>query len=364
MLRRTGTTPSSAGGQNNDAFTSGLGHTTVGGGLDNAALGEYGTVVGGRANNASSRSTILGGFGHQSTGGTATVAGGSRNRAWDSHVTVVGGASNTALEPYATVLGGYGNTAYEDCATVGGGKNNKAMAPEATISGGVDNYASGTSSTIVGGRSNTAWGSGATVAGGYENRASALQSTVVGGHSNTAERPYSFAAGRRASAVADGVFVWGDSENTNVKSGRGLNEFNVFASGGVRLFSGDLNLPVVFGVQLTSGSGTWSFLSDRDSKRDFAPVSGDWILDRLRTLPIATWNYRSQPDSVRHLGPMAQDFHAAFGLGTSERRIDAVDADGVGLAAAKAVYERLNELADELSLVRAQLASRDERGVR
>ena len=38
---------------------------------------------------------------------------------------------------------------------------------------------------------------------------------------------------------------------------------------------------------------------------------------------------------------MAQDFHAAFGLGTDERHIATVDADGVALAAIQGLNEKV-----------------------
>jgi hypothetical protein len=82
-------------------------------------------------------------------------------------------------------------------------------------------------------------------------------------------------------------------------------------------------------------------LSDRNLKRDIQPVDGDAVLDRVAEMPISTWSYKSDDPSVRHLGPMAQDFHAAFGLGKSDRTYDAIDAHGVELAAIKAIYERL-----------------------
>jgi len=39
---------------------------------------------------------------------------------------------------------------------------------------------------------------------------------------------------------------------------------------------------------------------------------------------------------VLHLGPVAQDFHAAFGLGADDKHIATVDADGVALAPSRA----------------------------
>jgi hypothetical protein len=60
-------------------------------------------------------------------------------------------------------------------------------------------------------------------------------------------------------------------------------------------------------------------------------------------MPVSTWSYRSDDPSVRHLGPMAQDFHAAFGLGSTDRAYDPIDAHGVELAAIKALYQRMLE---------------------
>jgi hypothetical protein len=82
-------------------------------------------------------------------------------------------------------------------------------------------------------------------------------------------------------------------------------------------------------------------VSDRNLKRDIEPVDEQSVLERVAGIPIATWSYRSDDPSVRHLGPMAQDFHAAFGLGSTDRAYDPIDAHGVELAAIKALYERL-----------------------
>ena len=57
------------------------------------------------------------------------------------------------------------------------------------------------------------------------------------------------------------------------------------------------------------------------------------VLEQVARLPIATWNYLSQDRAIRHMGPMAQDLHAALGLGESDKHIATIDADGVALAA-------------------------------
>ena len=80
-------------------------------------------------------------------------------------------------------------------------------------------------------------------------------------------------------------------------------------------------------------------VSDRNLKRDIEPVDEQSVLERVAKMPISTWSYKSDDPSVRHLGPMAQDFHAAFALGNTDRAYDPIDAHGVELAAIKALYE-------------------------
>lgn len=75
-------------------------------------------------------------------------------------------------------------------------------------------------------------------------------------------------------------------------------------------------------------------------------------------MSISTWNYESQDEETRHTGPMAEEFAAAFGLGESDRRISAVDADGVALAAIQGLAERVADASDELS---DRLAANEER---
>jgi hypothetical protein len=83
--------------------------------------------------------------------------------------------------------------------------------------------------------------------------------------------------------------------------------------------------------------------SDRHVKRDFVPVDGREILERLARVPVQTWSYTNDVAGTRHVGPMAQDFHAAFGLGTDDKHIATVDADGVALAAIQGLNQKLEE---------------------
>jgi hypothetical protein len=104
-------------------------------------------------------------------------------------------------------------------------------------------------------------------------------------------------------------------------------------------------------------------ISDRNLKRQFASVDPQSVLDRLAGLPISTWVYETESSRERHIGPMAQDFMAAFQVGSSDTTILQVDADGVALAAIQALYSRLQTLEErnarlerELSQLRGQRA--------
>ena len=111
------------------------------------------------------------------------------------------------------------------------------------------------------------------------------------------------------------------------------------ARGGYRLFSSAASA----GVSLAAGSGTWTSMSDRNTKENFEAVYPREVLDKVAALPVSRWNYKTQPANVRHVGPMAQDFHAAFAVGESDTGITTVDADGVALAAIQGLNQKLEE---------------------
>ena len=60
--------------------------------------------------------------------------------------------------------------------------------------------------------------------------------------------------------------------------------------------------------------------------------------------------------SNKHIGPMAQDFHAAFELGTDDKTINTSDAQGVALAAIQGLYQLLQEKDAEIADLEARLA--------
>ncbi|MEE8170742.1 MAG: tail fiber domain-containing protein, partial [Phycisphaerae bacterium] len=201
-----------------------------------------------------------------------------------------------------------------------------------------------------GGEDNIAKGLGATIGGGAGNMALGELATVPGGALNEAEGLTSFAAGRRAKANHDGAFVWGDSIDADVSS-FGNDTFSIRASGGTRFYSSsDPNK----GVKLLANDSQWLSLSDRNAKENFEKVDSREILERLAAMPIETWTYRGQDDSIRHIGPMAQDFHAAFGVGPDDKHIGTMDADGVALAAIQGLLHVVRDKEKEIAALQAR----------
>jgi hypothetical protein len=363
----------------------------IGGGIGNEIdPGAYNSYLGGGSDNH-----ILAGAFH------STIAGGGENTIEDSaFYSAIGGGLENIVRPNAissTIAGGFHNQIEANAtnSSVGGGNFNiiGAGSENTTIGGGGFNRASGIGATVAGGggfyggeaSGNVAEGDGSTVGGGLNNRATAIFSTIVGGEANNAEGRYataagglanqavgdlSFAAGNNTVAAHEGAFVWSDASFGSVLYSTAPNQFTARASGGVRFFT-DTNATT--GAELAPGSGTWSSLSDRNTKENFAVVAGTEILDKVAALPLASWNYKAQDRSIRHLGPTAQDFHAAFGLGESERTISGVDADGVALAAiqglnqkleaqVKAKEIRITELEKRLEKLESFFAARRENG--
>jgi hypothetical protein len=176
---------------------------------------------------------------------------------------------------------------------------------------------------------------------------------VSGGRLNSVAADYAWAGGLFATVNTNhhGTFLWADNIADNFNS-VAANEFAARSTGGVRFVTAvNASGTPTAGVVLTSGDSSWGVVSDRHAKENWVDVDARDVLARLAALPIGEWNYKAQGTQVRHIGPAAQDFHAAFGLGHSDRVITTVDADGVALAAIKGAHARLEEQA---ATIRAQ----------
>lgn len=181
------------------------------------------------------------------------------------------------------------------------------------------------------------------VAIGLQNSASGQFSVAIGKNARTANRQGSIVLGDGCAGFSsDSVFPTAN------------NQFVARGCGGVKFFT---NQGLTAGVELAAGGSGWSAVSDRNRKENFLGLEGEDILARLRSVPVSTWNYRTQEASIRHMGPMAQDFHAAFGLGENPLMINSVDIDGVNMAAVQALTARTDALRTENEALRAENAA-------
>lgn len=300
---------------------------------------------------------------NQVTDHYGTVGGGLDNRAGDdvgsatdaAFATVGGGVGNRASANSSTIAGGVGNIASESTSAIGGGILNVASGVSSSIAGGQSNEASGRNSTVGGGRLNDAIGLVSTVGGGFVNIASGEYSTVPGGSNNTAQGDYSFAAGHRAKALGMGSFAFADSNAFDFASFT-PNAFRVRATGGVRFVTDidDTTGGMVWSCLTGAGQG-WTCTSDRNQKQNLRLLDGQAVLERLAAMPVYAWNPKGRKSHIDHYGPMAQDFHAAFGLGDDDTMIGSQDADGVALAAIQGLNAKLEAQAREIAELHRRL---------
>jgi hypothetical protein len=340
---------------------------TIAGGHGNQATGEWGTISGGGFNTASARSsTVSGGEYSIASGVRSTVGGGSYNLTSGAGSTISGGgwngsnfSGNQARALASTIGGGYGNRISTDgyYGTIAGGSTNYITATAganlyyATIGGGVNNRVNLGGATVGGGNTNTASGFDATVAGGNNNTASGAGAAIPGGNSNLAQGVFSFAGGYRAKAYNNGCFAWNDNTDADLVCNTN-NTFVVRSTGGV-IFGTNTNLST--GCSIAAGGGGWLCSSDRNTKNNFAPVDGRQVLQALSAIPIETWSFKTEDPAVRHIGPMAQDFIAAFAVGSDETRINSLDADGVSLAAIQGLYQLVQDQDAQIARQQAQI---------
>ncbi len=217
--------------------------------------------------------------------------------------------------------------------------------------------------------------------------ASATESTAIHGESmlgpgvtgrsfssdQAAVRGEAAASGPGVVGVASaGAGIHGQSAvGAGVSARAGFGVALVLNSGGGALIAAHRDVPggntEVFGVShegSVSAAGSMSATafnttSDRHAKTGFTAVDPQEVLRKVSALPITRWAFTNAA-AVAHIGPVAQDFHAAFGVGADDRHIATVDADGVALAAIQGLNTKLeSELRTkdtELRALKAELA--------
>jgi hypothetical protein len=328
----------------------------------------------------------------QASGFESTALGGSATASGSSSIAVGGGATasgseGVAVGQSATASGSF-STAVGGSATASGSDGTTAVGLLATASGsfsiavGANATASGSDSTAVG------WGA---MASGDNNTALGFLAAPLGPHTNAT------ALGFRAQVEQSNAMVLGSIPGINealnyVDVGIGttmpqapLHVERVDGTARVRVtelqagpsmpFQGEAMGLVRFELNDEASGERWRFTnagskfainnvgvdspgtemsvfkngdmtiggvltenSDVNAKRDFEPLDAQDVLAKIADLEVVEWSYIDAPQQ-RHVGPMAQDFHAAFGLGRDNTHIATLDTSGIALAGIQALVE-------------------------
>lgn len=301
----------------------------------------------------------------------ATIGGGggsgSPNRVVASYGTIGGGRWNEANGEFSTIGGGEANAAWQR-ATIGGGDGNIATY-WGVVDGGTSNRAEDFAA-VGGGLANHATGLYGVVGGGYYNEANGDWATVPGGSSNMAGGSFSFASGNRAKVRDsnplspyysgdddgdEGTFIWADSTDASFAS-TGPNQFLIRAAGGVGIGTNvpdsaamldvagriemdglKLTMPTTAGRVLTSdasGVGSWQPESDPQvgtiganylSKWDGAALAQSGVFESGGNVGIGT----STPSQRLDVAGTIETDGFRLTTATSSGRVLTSDANGI-----------------------------------
>jgi hypothetical protein len=307
-----------------------------------------------------------------------TFAAGRAAKAIGNHSIALGDSAETLLQ-YSIAIGNKSITGGRNA--IAFGTNNNAYGQYSYIFGH-NSSALGTNSAIIGEESHVMSGYNHGYAMGYRDTIKGNYAVAIGhnafaegtgavaiGTNVRTDNPYSVAIGNFSSAIADRSIAIGSYVSTNFKNGAVIigdgsttvttlahlnNTMTMRFNNGYRLYT---NSALTTGVYMNSGATAWVILSDRNTKENIEPIDGEELLSKIGNLSITKWNYIANDDATKFIGPMAQDFHAAFGLGGNDSLgISTLAYDGVNMAAIQALKYRT----DKIQVLEDRVASQDE----
>jgi hypothetical protein len=325
--------------------------STVGGGQFNAATGVAGTVAGGFFNSAVGINSAVGGGSNNCAGGTNSWAGGRGAKVRYSNAAgappLPPGTACANVLPVSQTNGDQGTFVWADAQFADFVSTNSNQFLVRAQNGMAIN-----TNTPVAGSSLTVHGNIAVA-------------PLIAGNPPTTVSPgaLSFSGPERQLLNLSGSF-YGIGVQTDVHYARSPSSFAWYRLGGhvSTPFSGGFDEGLLMSLRPTPDPDNLNYfgtaraqqfaaVSDRAAKMDFVSIDVGAVLDKVLSLPLSEWSYRSAP-TQRHIGPVAQDFHAAFGLGGDDKSISTVDADGVALAAIQGLNAKLEA---ENAVLRARL---------
>jgi hypothetical protein len=360
--------------------------TIAGGGANIIRTNSYASVIGGGYYNELSTnsiySTIAGGLGNLISvdAGESAIVGGSYHqiRTNSDNSFIGGGRENKINSIFGSIAGGNNNEIFTNASysTIGGGLRNTNTGAYASIPGGDHNVAS-TSSFAAGHRAK------ATHTGSFvwaDSTDADFSSTTPNQVRLRANGGAEIVSTSQTPLMLDGSNnggTWLNVANTST-GGRNWSIISTGSGNGEgagKLLLRDTTQGVVMTLSTNGNVGigtssptdklvvvnarcdgsSWINASDRNLKQDFAPVDTREVLEKVAALPVESWSYKAQPGE-KHIGPVAQDFKAAFGLGSDDTSIATVDEGGVALAAIKGLNEKVEEKEAKIQRLEARLA--------
>ena len=398
--RATGSRSTIGGGQNNlatnthsavagggwntasgiSSFIGGGGGDTFGGPWPNTAGGDWSAILGGWNNKANGYSSVVGGGSGNNSGGTYSVVPGGTGNVASNFSTFAAGANARALHdnsfvwsdgsvfsstaPGEFAVRANGGVRFATVATPDSvaacnqvvigpeGKTNSALRLGFHVYNGISGggVIQATDGGPVGLELNPMGGGGYLGGNWFGSANFTAQSLdingvghiqggnnwdVTGGEGDfrVGNSSYRFKIG-----VANGG---GGAGDVWMRAHGGTARVFIKTPGGTTFYS---NEGQTAGVTMAANGTSWASVSDRNVKKDFAPVDQRTILEKLAAMPITQWHYTWETSDVTpHIGPMAQDFKAAFYPGTDDKTITTQEADGVALAAIQGLNQKLEE---------------------